>query len=479
MSALRTQRNALVILWVPTTELRSLFEARLANHTHCASGARLSVRLLSELSAELRSDPAATGCLGAIQPSGSAVAHSDLIRFLVLYAYGGIYVDMDTVFLRDLAPFQQEGFVHMWEHQKYPNTAIMGLPRGSPIVPRVIAKKGCNADAFYPTRLFENLGCPDGPCEGLRAFPCTLFDPFSGWDPGNEPYERFYWHSLMHDFFSKPMPNVKVGELYPGAFTFHWHNRWDREIAPKSAMDLWRTANLRCDAANGGEGRTVFLDLGAYTGDTVERYTKLMGQGIVTAYLFEADLSNIEVLLTKYGTTPWVHVVAGAAWDRNEVLSFSVSPKAGGKRNDGRLAAFGTAPGQNGETRVQVMGYDVGAFMQAVLRTGDRVWLKMDIEGAEVRVLDRLHELGLLLYVDRLIVEWHDWLIPDLRPHRQRAEAMLKEAGLVFQYQTLDDDMETHYGLSKPCPVNHCDWHYARVVLDVTNAKAQAAVVME
>lgn len=39
----------------------------------------------------------------------------DLVRLLVLWAYGGVWVDMDSLLTRDLAPLLEHEFVTQWD----------------------------------------------------------------------------------------------------------------------------------------------------------------------------------------------------------------------------------------------------------------------------------------------------------------------------------------------------------------------------
>ena len=40
--------------------------------------------------------------------------HSGIMRFLALYKFGGVYVDMDTILLRDFRPILNQDFAYQW-----------------------------------------------------------------------------------------------------------------------------------------------------------------------------------------------------------------------------------------------------------------------------------------------------------------------------------------------------------------------------
>jgi hypothetical protein len=51
----------------------------------------------------------------------------DLVRFMILNLYGGIYVDGDVLFLRDMSLFWTENFAYRWSQLETWNTAVLGL----------------------------------------------------------------------------------------------------------------------------------------------------------------------------------------------------------------------------------------------------------------------------------------------------------------------------------------------------------------
>ena len=54
--------------------------------------------------------------------------YSDVVRYLLLYNYGGVWFDLDCFILRNFDPlfcnFENEICVYQWENQFYPNGAI-------------------------------------------------------------------------------------------------------------------------------------------------------------------------------------------------------------------------------------------------------------------------------------------------------------------------------------------------------------------
>jgi hypothetical protein len=68
------------------------------------------------------------------------VALSDEARFLILYRYGGMYLDADVLLLRDMSPLYDAGmeFAYEWSNTGMYNTAVLRLNRGSRVARRIL-----------------------------------------------------------------------------------------------------------------------------------------------------------------------------------------------------------------------------------------------------------------------------------------------------------------------------------------------------
>ena len=145
----------------------------------------------------------------------------DLFRLLCLYKYGGVYLDMDMVVLRDLSPLFHYDFLYQWgssgttkeEPSLMINGAIMAFSKGNQNLKNIL-------EALTNTNPQMNTFCWGRDLYGKTIsketyiFPCLWFN--SEWGTEN-PLEAF-----------KKSDSSK--ELYDGSFTWHWHNRWDQEI---------------------------------------------------------------------------------------------------------------------------------------------------------------------------------------------------------------------------------------------------------
>lgn len=92
--------------------------------------------------------------------SGSAVSDSDTVRFVLLYNYGGMYVDTDVVFLRDMRPwfYTPKTWSSAWSIYDSYNTALLKatLPQDA-VIARIMDKGIANGAKFHPQELLKYL----------------------------------------------------------------------------------------------------------------------------------------------------------------------------------------------------------------------------------------------------------------------------------------------------------------------------------
>ncbi|MEW9668169.1 glycosyltransferase [Ammoniphilus sp. 3BR4] len=162
----------------------------------------------------------------------SLSARSDFFRFVALYKYGGIYIDMDIMFLRDMSRlirnFHSE-FCYQWSSQPFANSAVLKLRQHSKnaqkLLTRCIRVKSCHPRKVL--RLDYNIDLD------LLVLPCPFFDPL--WPHHDRedkykaaPFQRFedFFRKFDKKFQRKPTIH-SYRDFFPGAFAYHWHNVWD------------------------------------------------------------------------------------------------------------------------------------------------------------------------------------------------------------------------------------------------------------
>lgn len=161
---------------------------------------------------------------------------SDIGRLLIQWKYGGIYFDLDVLFLRDLRPLTNVEFVYRWSNQPYGNSAVMHYRPQSPTIAALI-RRGCALGTCYAPRLYQ-FDAINPLVTDLYVLPAFVFDP--AWIAHDTQVPINAYSTNVTDFFLRQDP-VTLETFYPSAYAYHWHNGWKRPITDGSiAGQLYR-----------------------------------------------------------------------------------------------------------------------------------------------------------------------------------------------------------------------------------------------
>lgn len=168
-----------------------------------------------------------------------------------------------------------------------------------------------------------------------------------------------------------------------------------------------------------------FLDLGAHKGESVT----LFRRDYPNASEFSIVSFEPNVDVHKYftlGDIKDVEFNSVAVWTENTTLTFHRHQYSVG------YSVYDTHPKsfkQQGE--FQVPAIDFSAWLKAKVSPDDYVILKMDIEGAEYKVLQKMLDDGTIDLVSKLYIEFHDhWMVLEEGEH-DRLVADLRAKGLT------------------------------------------------
>ncbi|KAI9060592.1 hypothetical protein FKP32DRAFT_1595337 [Trametes sanguinea] len=177
------------------------------------------------------------------------VVLSDLVRFVLCHRYGGVYLDVDMLFLRDWEELWgwSGSFSYRWSHEDRYNTAVLRLRRGSALGTFLIRTALKNGFDFHPTMMSKYLR--ESNMERLLyRVPDALFDPAwlstdlrrKHWWSSPEYFQRdrppFPFFTDFDQFFNTPpeMSNapsvVGFDGFFRGAYLYHYHNEWWKPV---------------------------------------------------------------------------------------------------------------------------------------------------------------------------------------------------------------------------------------------------------
>lgn len=191
---------------------------------------------------------------------------------------------------------------------------------------------------------------------------------------------------------------VRFNWLYATDIFFRSHQRWISEN-PNSAI------RYNYDLPHGAR----ILDVGGYRGDFAEQLLKKHGASVTICEPIPKFASQIQ---DRFMHEPRIVVHEFGLSDRNEQVEFDLSADASG--------VFGTSAGP----KITVLLRDAKEFL---LETGVPEWhlLKLNIEGGEYALLERLIETGLIERMQHLQVQFH-LHVPDAKAKYKRIAKLLR-----------------------------------------------------
>lgn len=152
---------------------------------------------------------------------------ADGVRMWALSEYGGVWFDLDIMFIKDMHEFFiGPEFVYSWEKQNYANNALIYLRKNSE-TNKYLVKKVIKKHSTQPWALFNYK---DKKLNSFKVYPASLFDPL--WGIQNE---NLYIIKNFEEFFDKPIhKKITPSEAFPYAYAYHWHNLWKKEVVEGS-----------------------------------------------------------------------------------------------------------------------------------------------------------------------------------------------------------------------------------------------------
>ena len=180
-----------------------------------------------------------------------SVVLSDTARWLLLHRYGGVYLDADTLLLRDWEELwgYRGAFAYRWSRLPDYNTAILKMNKGSALGTFLLRTALRNGMDLHPMTIWRYI--EDAGLEWLLyRLPDALFD--SAWlntefyqrDRPPTPYFTLYVPLSLHpslrptrlrrfeDFLETPQAQSALPAatgfhgFFRGAWAYHWHNQW-------------------------------------------------------------------------------------------------------------------------------------------------------------------------------------------------------------------------------------------------------------
>jgi hypothetical protein len=156
---------------------------------------------------------------------------ANAFRILVLGKYGGVYFDLDLLFLKDFRPLCNVEFFYQWSDQQYGNNAVLHFFKNSHNIWRLAQRSVELKNGRSPALLrFDDLSKI---LKDVYVFPSFLFDPI--WIAHDRGIRLNNYCNKFEEFFASEA-STTLAEFFPGAYAYHWHNQWDVPIKPNTII---------------------------------------------------------------------------------------------------------------------------------------------------------------------------------------------------------------------------------------------------
>ena len=145
-----------------------------------------------------------------------------------------------------------------------------------------------------------------------------------------------------------------------------------------------------------GAQKKLFVDMGANVGGGYDYFSKVFKPADFSWHFFEPNPNCMKALEAKLAGVDFPHgrqMFEEAVWVKDEPLTFYGLSETGNATSEGAsvLASHNSAFYEAGaQGTLTVQGRDIAAYLREAEAAYDHVVIKMDIEGAELDVLEYL-----------------------------------------------------------------------------------------
>ena len=153
--------------------------------------------------------------------------------------------------------------------------------------------------------------------------------------------------------------------------------------------------------------RHLFLDGGGYNGCSIRRFLKEFDpKGRFEIVTFEPNA----IFAKCYSDFPRHRLIQAAVHDRNEVQDFFLDPEDGDgstlfrNKLTRETGGYGTLDVAN---PIKVSTIDLSRWIREYTNSYNYIILKLDVEGAEYDILEKMIQDRIIRRIKHLFVEWH------------------------------------------------------------------------
>lgn len=146
----------------------------------------------------------------------------------------------------------------------------------------------------------------------------------------------------------------------------------------------------------------VFIDLGAYIGDTLEMALKEY-RSFDRFYAFEPLSKNFRILKDKFSNSDKIFLINAAA----DIITGKSRLYIGDEFGDQGSSLCENKINVFKDKTELVNTIDISKFLRDNFDPKDKIILKMDVEGKEYDIFEKMIEDGSMQYINKIFCEWH------------------------------------------------------------------------
>ncbi|MFJ7928502.1 FkbM family methyltransferase [Peribacillus sp. NPDC096448] len=183
------------------------------------------------------------------------------------------------------------------------------------------------------------------------------------------------------------------------------------------------SSELFSDLTNG----TISIDCGAHVGNVTEK----MAEKGALVYAFEPNPIAFEKLKNRFLNYSNVICFNQAVWHKNDkiFLYFEKGASQYPIENCVGSSIISYNPYIDQKDSIEIEAVDFTEFLNKI---GKKIKLvKLDIEGAEFDVLKKMIDLNLHENIETIVVETHEWLIPEMKSAAENLKELIRERNIT------------------------------------------------
>lgn len=181
--------------------------------------------------------------------------------------------------------------------------------------------------------------------------------------------------------------------------------------------------------------RKILLDCGAHLGESVDKFRSII-----------PDIADCAIFMFEPNPYLFKAITDNPKYDSCLKIAAAVSNRNGTQRLWGctrdRASVGATLErskadwdGISDTDCVDVTTIDLSDFIRKNFVVADHIVLKLDVEGAEYDVLERLLQCGMTQYIKKLYCEFHSkWMGPEFKIREDKLTASLTAAGSIPEF---------------------------------------------